>query len=933
MATPHDSTGLTLASVAAPDVVRFGPFALDISQQILLRNGARIRIGSRALALLIALVERRGELVSKETLIASVWPDTFVEEANLRVHIASLRKVLGDTNDPPQFIANVSGRGYRLVAPLGDAPAEPPPQPNGPATLTRVIGRADEVATLKERVSRRRLITISGPGGIGKTTVAFAILRGLQESFEDGIVTVDLGAAAPDADSLPQALAIALKISVGTGDAVSGLASYLKERHLLLVLDNCEHVIDAVTEITEQLLRQAQRLHILATSTEPMRAEGEWVFRLLPLAVPSEAENMTAAEAISIPAIELFAERATASSEAFRFTDADVPLVAEICRRLDGNPLAIEIAAASLEAFGLRDLAAHLDDRFQVLVQGRRTAAPRHQTLRNLLDWSHGTLSPSEQSTLRRLSVFRGAFTLEAARHVASLDSSQAAVVNDIASLVRKSLLTANFTEGLATYRLLDSTRAYARDKAAEAGESDVLNRYHADYFEQLLEQAELDWTQTGRTEWLSRYGYMIDDARAATDWAMSADGDVGQGIRLTALFLPLGFQFALVKEISDRIDAALARAEDAAPRELVAEIRLNVSHASLGQNQTAELGDDDPYIERALVLADMTGNPANRVSSLIKMAVHFLNVGKYDDGLRYADEANDSLVDSDDDLAQLGVNRVLAQTAHMAGAHQRARIVAHRVISHPARNIPLTFGSMQIDRYISMRVMMARSLWLQGFANQARSVALEALTMARNDGPYAISHTVGLGAAPIALWSGLDEEAKNLANELLDKSERFTLGMWKVWAQLFSMVLERRQGNEPVRVEPTILLMSDTLTTFDASLIDDAGMARARAGLAGWANPEMLRAAALGIARSRRSTALAEARTLLAASLEQAKAHGALAWELRTATTMAEWHRNDGDDAAARAVLEPIYERLPEGFGTADPLRARDLLEVLNAS
>ncbi len=280
--------------------IQIGPFTLYPRQQLLHRDGERVRIGSRALSLLIALVEKRGELVSKEALISRVWPETFVEEANLRVHISGLRKVLGDTTDPPQYIANVSGRGYRLIA----APSRSEDAGGDPRTanLTRVIGRETELATLAERVSRRRLVTVTGPGGIGKTSVAFAVLQNLQETFEDGIVTVDLGAAATDKSSLPQAIAMALKVSVTADDAPTALSVFLREKNLLLLLDNCEHIIDAVTQMTELLLRQAPRLHILATSTEPMRAEGEWVFRLLPLAVPSEAENLCAEEARAIPA-------------------------------------------------------------------------------------------------------------------------------------------------------------------------------------------------------------------------------------------------------------------------------------------------------------------------------------------------------------------------------------------------------------------------------------------------------------------------------------------------------------------------------------------------------------------------------------------------------------------------------------------------------
>lgn len=914
----------TVQVVPAGQGIQLGMFTLYPEQHLLHRAGQAVRIGSRALSLLIALVENRGQLVSKEALISRVWPDTFVEEANLRVHIATLRKVLGDTTDPPQYIANVSGRGYRLVAALRTGEADGPRT----ATLTRLIGRGAEVATLVERVSRRRLITISGPGGIGKTSVAFAVVHELQETFEDGIVAVDLGAAAADASSLPQAIAMALKVSINADDGLANLCDFLADKNLLLVLDNCEHIIDAVTKMTEVLLRQAPRLHILATSTEPMRAEGEWIFRLLPLEVPSEAENLSAIEALGIPAIELFVERAAASSEVFRFTDADVPLVTEICRRLDGNALAIEIAAASVEAFGLGDLASHLDDRFEVLVRGRRTAAPRHQTLRNLLDWSHGTLSESEQATLRRLSIFRGGFTLDAARAVAAIDNATLAVMNDIASLVRKSLLSVKVDGALASYRLLDSTRAYAREKASGADELATLSQRHADYFESLLERADIDWTRMSRGDWMVNYGLVLDDARAATDWAWSAEGDIAQALRLTTLLLPLGYQFALVDEMDARVEQAIGRASEASPRQLLAEIRLNVAYSGMRQSRDVELDNRDAALDRAIDLALESGDHALQAAPLIKYATHELTLGRYARGLEYAERASRSLENSADDLARLGADRVLAQATNMYGDHQRAVLFASRAIAHPAHNIPLSFGTMQVDRQASMRVVLARSLWLQGYARQAKSVALEALSYARKDGPHAISLTLGFAACPVAIWSGFDDEAQGMVNELLEQSERYRLHNWQLWAELFDMVLARRRGDLPRRIIPAVSLQADTLITFDAEMLDEVAMARARDGVAGWANPELLRATAVRLLKSTRANRTEQAVGLLHQAMEQAGEQTALAWQLRIAMTMAELHRDNGRPAMLREVLEPVFERLTEGFDTADALRARGLLE-----
>ena len=911
---------------AKPDEpsIQIGPFTLYPGLHVLHRAGEPVRIGGRALSLLVALAENRGELVSKDALIARVWPETFVEEANLRVHIAALRKVLGDTADPPQYLANISGRGYRLIA----ASSREENRERRTSTLTRLIGRDKEVATLAERVTRRRLVTISGPGGIGKTSVASMVIGELHEAFQDGIVKVDLGAAAAEESSLPQAIAMALKVSTTAYDGPVALSAYLNDKNLLLVLDNCEHIIDAAAEMTEILLRQAPRLHILATSTEPMRAEGEWVFSLLPLEVPSEAENLPADEALKIPAVELFVERAAACSEAFRFADADVPLVTEICRRLDGNALAIEIAAASIEAFGLRDLAENLDDRFEILVRGRRTAAPRHQTLRNLLNWSHGTLTPSEKATLRRLSIFRGGFTLDAAREVAAIENSALTIVNDVASLVRKSLLSVKVDGALATYRLLDSTRAYAYEKALEAEELTVLNRRHADYFEALLERADADWTRMPRAIWMENYSLVLDDARAATDWAWTGEGDIGQALRLTALLLPLGYQFALVDELDERVGQALGRASEASPRQLLAEIRLNVAYSGLRQSRDIELLNKDAALEKAIALAKETGDPSLQAAPLIKYATHELTLGRYAAGLAYAECASDSLAHTNDHLAQLGADRVLAQATNMTGDHERAILYARRAIANPALNIPLSFGSMQVDRHASMRVVLARSLWMRGYARQAKSAALEALSWARKDGPHAVALAFGFGACPVAIWSGFDEEAEGMTVELLEQAERFALPNWQLWGEIFNMVLARRRYDQPRSVPPAVSLQSDTLVTFDPNMLDEATMERARAGLAGWANPEILRAMALRALGSTRSDRMAAASVLLDRAMGQAAQQSALAWQLRIAITVAEMHRKDGKPTMVQQVLEPVYERLTEGHNTKDALHARSLLE-----
>ena len=912
--------------------IRIGEFQLFPDRALLLRGDEAVRIGSRALSLLIALVQSGGEVVSKELLMKKVWPDTFVEEANLRVNIATLRRLLGDTSNPPRCIVNVSGRGYRFVAPLDPLPLREKAG-HEPSGLTRLIGRRDEVNSLLECVVQRRLVTIAGPGGTGKTSVALALLEQLQETFEDGTATVDLAASAAGDDNVAQSVAMVLQLSLPAADPMVALSTYLEDKNMLLVLDNCEHVIGGVATLAEYLLKRSPHLHILATSTEPMGAEGEWVFRLSSFDVPLPVSDMSASESLSVPAIELFVERARATSANYHYLDSDVAVVADICRKLDGNALAIEIAAASVAFFSTQDLAANLDDRFELLVRGRRNVAPRQQTLRGLLEWSYERLSESEKRTLRRISVFRAAFRLDAARTVVGSGAYALTVVNDIASLVRKSLLEVNFAETHTTYRLMESTRSYARERAAAALELEELARLHAAHFSSLLERAEIEWTRMSRSEWVRSYGPMIDDARAAADWALSGNGDIGLGLRLTLLLLPLVMQYGLIEEVRDRIVVALSKAPDAKPRDIIAEIRLNTAYSSVAQTQEASFSNADPWLKRAMELADEVGEAGRRVAPLMMLTTHSLARGDYQVGFRYAEATTEALAGSTDELAQLAADRVLAQAANYNGDNVLARTVANRVLAHPARNIPLIYGSFQIDRLVTMRVVIARSLWLQGFANQAKTVALEALSLAREDGPFALPLTLSFAVCPIAIWSGLDEEAEDLTNELSDHAERFTLGTWKAWASVFNLVLARRRGDRPAPFQPDLTLQADALATFDEELASPATLERGKLGLGGWANPELLRIAAVQILTTNQLDREAAAASMLSISIEQARSQSALAWELRSAITLAELLRGQGRKEVGLKELEGVYDRLTEGFGTADALRAKDLIEELSRS
>ena len=475
----------------------FGPFRLLPHQRLLLEGDKSVRLGSRALEILIALLERPGELVSKNELMARVWPNTFVEAANLTVHIAALRRALKDGQSGNRYLINIPGRGYRFVAPVRSETVEPSPSQSGaacisynlPTSLTRLIGRCDVIKKLLEHLPNQRLVTIVGPGGIGKTSVALAVAESLTSKYDDGVCVVDL-ASLNDASLVPCAIADLLSNRNSTEyslpdfeNSLADLLTSLADKRMLLILDNCEHVIGATAQIAIDVLRRAPSVQILATSREPLRVEGEHVHRLSPLESPTPSISLTATEALAFPAVQLLVTRTAAHFGEFDLDDANAAIVAEICRKLDGIPLAIVFAAARVAAMGVRGVAAGLKDQLQLLTGGHRNTHPRQQTMCATLDWSYRLLTEVEQSILRRISIIDGSFTLRAATAIAAdCGQSESEITDHILELVAKSLILADMCGVEPRLRLLETTRAYALRKLAESGEHDNIALHHMEH-------------------------------------------------------------------------------------------------------------------------------------------------------------------------------------------------------------------------------------------------------------------------------------------------------------------------------------------------------------------------------------------------------------------------------------------------------------------
>ncbi len=525
--------------VGRPGEIAFGPFQLSPTARRLERDGKPVEIGGRALDVLIALVEQAGRVVSKADLLAAIWPDTTVVEGVLRTHVYSLRKALGDGVGGTRYVTSVAGRGYCFVAPVVRCMAEPValPAPNAwklphglPSRLARMAGRDDVVRRLCGEVAEHRFVTVLGAAGIGKTTVAVAVGHTLLEDFAGAVRFIELGSLTDPALVAPT-VAATLGVPIQSNDALDRLQAFLQNKRVLLVLDNCEQVADAAASVAEHLFLRAPRVHLLTTSREGLRVEGEHTHRLGPLETPTESVDMTAETVQAFPAVQVFLERAAASGWAGELTDADAPIVVETCRRLDGVALAIELAASFVGQCGLQGMVAVLDDRLRLLWQhGRRTAPRRQQTLHALITWSYDRLPDCERVVLRRLSVFVGTFPLDAAIAVVlegdDCSDSLQELMNELAS---KSLLSASVEDGVVVYRLLETTRVYALERLAESGELERMSLRHAQLFADRVERA----TDLG-------------NVRAALKWGFSSPSGSAVGVRLAAvaatMLLELGF-------------------------------------------------------------------------------------------------------------------------------------------------------------------------------------------------------------------------------------------------------------------------------------------------------------------------------------------------------------------------------------------------------
>jgi predicted ATPase/DNA-binding winged helix-turn-helix (wHTH) protein len=943
----------------------FGPYKLIPAERRLMRDMKEVSIGSRALDILMVLAEQPGEIVSHRDLLARVWPTVLVEEANLRVHIRGLRKALGDGEEGARYIANVPGRGYCFVAavaesvpvpleavPVSTARAVAPPPCNLPPPLARMVGRDDTVVALCGLLTERRFVSIVGSGGMGKTTVALSVANALAPDFANAAYFVDL-AALTDPALVATAIGSALG-APGPVDSAQALLALISDRRVLLVLDNCEHLIEAVALMAERLHVAAPCLHILATSREALRVEGEHVHLLRPLEGAGDTVGLTATRALEAPAIRLFMDRAAASGHAEGLSDEDAIAVAGLCQRLDGIALAIELVASRVGTLGIAGIAELLGNRFRLQWQGRRSALPRHQTLQAMLDWSFHLLTDRERHVLVQLAVFVGPFSPAGAQQViARPDLSGRDVAGALQGLVDKSLIWAVQHAGTAYFRLPDTTRAYLLAKLNEDDGRDKVSERHALHVMDLLGPATLRSEEADRREFADLVP-LLGNVRAALDWCFSHADRGRLAFELAVRAAPRLLALSLHGECRRWCGEALAMLPDSA-RGTLPELVLQ---QGLATSAMFSQGNGDlvrAAIERGLELAVALDAKREQHHLLAGLHIFLTRVGDFDRALAVAEQSLASAIGIGAVDARIVADWTMGCSLHLVGDQRLAQAHCEAGFDLAARSGETRLDFFGYDHRIRALIVYCRTLWLRGEAGRAQEAGHRAIAEAeQRDHPVSLCIAL-IYTATVLLWDRDLAGAETVIERLVAHAARHALGPYHtvglaLQGELFVASGNPEAGADMLRkalalfqAEQHVVLATGTTRALAealiqlerieeaAALLDDA-LADVRPGSGNKAVDvaDLLRCRAeIELARVTPDLPLAE--DFFRRSLAVANAQAAPAWELRATLAFARFQLAHGRPGEARALLAAMIGRFTGTMHTSDLPIAVALLATLD--
>lgn len=610
-------------------VVVFGPFRIDTLEQSLWTGTQRLKITTKSLALLQHLVRNAGRIVTKEELLRVIWADTHVDSRIIKTLVAEIRRVLGDNAYSPRFIEAVPRRGYRFIASVGVG--------NIPIPAGTFVGRERELAGTRRLLEHCRLVTLRGPAGVGKTRLAIEVASRIVSDLSCCVWWADLSSVV-DSDLVAHTLASATFVGDSAGrPIIDNLADEIGERRIILVLDNCEHLIDACASVVDTLLDRCPNLKVLTTSREPLGIAGESAYSVAPLSLPDSWER--AADVLTADAVRLFVERAKHADGSFTMSDDNASAVATICRRLDGLPLAIELVAVRVNVLAPEQIVARLDDVFALLGSASRLESPRHQTLKAALDWSYDLLSLKEGRLLASLSVFAGSFTLGAVEAVCgdTDEFTTEELLDLIARLVNRSLVVPASDRLVKEmrYRLLDTVRQYSRQKLLPSDEQRLAAR-HADFFVRVAEEVAPFVNGAASASYLARLDRDRDNFRAALRWGLTVEAGRETAIRLTAALWLYWLRRGQRREGRSWLEASL-RTTSGVPADVRADALCGAGILAWLERDFEEARR---HLEESVALSRTTDNPTGLGRALYYLSLSIAYSGDVTVGERLAEEA-----------------------------------------------------------------------------------------------------------------------------------------------------------------------------------------------------------------------------------------------------------------------------------------------------
>ncbi|KVT10221.1 transcriptional regulator [Burkholderia sp. MSMB1078WGS] len=937
-------------------MIQIGTLSVDFEQRDIRRHGASLRIGGRALDILEVLHRASGSVVSKDDIMDAVWPGLIVEENRLQVHVATLRKALGASRD---LIKTVPGRGYLLVASASPGPdpasaAEAPavavpPDAAVSSPIAPLVGRDAELAQIVDMLECTPVVTLVGAGGIGKTSLAVRVAHRVRSRSRERVLFVEL-ARASTRDDMLIALAAELGLDTPGVPAIDRIADAFATSRCLLVLDNAEHIVDLVASLVETLTSSAGSLRVLVTSREPLHISAEAVLRMSPLAVPDG--DASADEIVRCSAVELFLERVRAAAPDCTVDEAGMRLIGDICRRLDGLPLAIELAAARVATLGLAVVASRLDDRLNLLTGGLRSALPRHQTLRATFDWSYVLLDRAARALFRRMGCFIGPFSFDAAYAVAAEPGTSAAdMIAVLGELVAKSLVTVEFHGASARYRLTESTRAYALEKLHDEGEFERIVARHAEYER---ERAPVRLVAPADVPPADAPASAADEPADAAEAAGVPEPD-----RLArALLEPARMRActARARQVLDELDTRAAGPVDAAR-----EMRLRAACASALLHTDGDAPAAAAMWDRTLGLATHIGDDAFDARALVGLWNTMLTLSDIHESLRYATRFERAAERRGDRSQRLLANAMVATSLHYFGEHAQARerLEAATAELADAGESPCAQAALGVDMATLGRTMLIRLLWMQGEPEHAMRVAAQAVEHGRRgQSPLALCIVLGAAAVPIALRYGDHDITSDYLATLRATADAHGFDIWRSHAECLTGQFDIQAGHPGAglaRLEPALRrieasgfrrVLAPLTVAYAEGLVRtgradearirlDATLARCRAHGEHLFVPELLRVRGVAMLEQARTVGAnlavayeADGHRHLQMAIQTANAQGAAMWALRGSLDLADHLIERGHTAQASALVAGVARHFDPHSRAHD---VRRLLRVQN--